>query len=139
MLKKRRNKEETIKKVQEILFKQILEKGYNKVNINNVAKEAKISIGTLYHHFEKGKIDIILKYFADSKDMTLNMEDLSKFNQANVPEVFKPFISTDIANQRKNRGYRIALRQAILSDKTVHDAFRKKIVEICTDTVKKLR
>ena len=34
-------------------------KGYSDLNVNEVAYVAKVSVGTLYYHFPKGKVDIL--------------------------------------------------------------------------------
>ncbi len=39
--------------------KLIEKKGYSSLNMNEVAYVAKVSVGTLYYHFPKGKIDIL--------------------------------------------------------------------------------
>ncbi|GAH28007.1 unnamed protein product [marine sediment metagenome] len=73
--KKARNKEATIKKIYEIFFKLVLEEGFHKASTNKIAKEAKISIGTLYHHFPEGKKGIIRKYFENSVETSFNLEE----------------------------------------------------------------
>jgi len=35
-------------------------KGYVNVSVRNIAKEVGISVGTLYHHFPRGKMEIVL-------------------------------------------------------------------------------
>ena len=139
MSNKPRNKEKTTQKIAETFFTQVLEKGYSKVNINHVAKAAKVSIGTLYHHFPQGKIDIILKFFEESKDLAMDVADLKKFDPNNIPSAFEKFIASDLNNQREKRGYRVALRQAILADQGVCKAFQGKIQKICTELVQDLR
>jgi len=134
----KRNKEEKINLIYDTFFKLIVEKGYHRTSTNLVAKSAQISIGTIYHYFPKGKLDILMKYFEKSKDMTLNIDDFKTFNNGNIPEIFKNFTSRDIENQRKNLGFRIALRHAILSEKMVHEAFQNKVLEICKDMAKNL-
>lgn len=37
----------------------IEKKGYSNLNVNEVAYVAKVSVGTLYYHFPKGKVDIL--------------------------------------------------------------------------------
>ncbi len=39
--------------------KLIEKKGYSNLNMNEVAYVAKVSVGTLYYHFPKGKVDIL--------------------------------------------------------------------------------
>ena len=134
-----RNKEEKIKLIYESFFKLILEKGFHRDSTNKIAKEAQISIGTIYHYFPKGKSDILINYFDKSKEMVLDVEDFKAFDPNNIPEVFKHFVSKDIDNQRKNLGYRKALRHSILSEDAVRIAFQNKVLEICKDTVKNLR
>ncbi len=134
-----RNKEEKIALIYDTFFKLIVEKGYHRTSTNKIAKAAQISIGTIYHYFPNGKLDILMKYFERAKDVTLNIEDFKIFNDNNIPEIFKEFISRDIENQRKNLGFRIALRHAILSEEKVRQAFQNKVLEITKDVVKQLR
>ncbi len=134
-----RNKEEKIALIYDTFFKLIVEKGYHRTSTNKIAKAAQISIGTIYHYFPNGKLDILIKYFEKSKDMTLNIENFKIFKEGNIPEIFKEFISRDIKNQRKNLGFRIALRHAILSEEKIHQAFQNKVLEITKDVVKQLR
>jgi len=134
-----RNKEEKVNLIYKTFFKLILEKGYHKASTNKIAKAAQISIGTIYHYFPKGKSDILMKYFEKSKDMTLDIDDLKAFDINNIPGVFTNFISKDIINQKKNMGYRKALRHAILSDEKMRDIFQNKVLEICNNLVKNLR
>ncbi|MFX0037210.1 MAG: TetR/AcrR family transcriptional regulator [Candidatus Hermodarchaeota archaeon] len=134
-----RNKEEKIALIYDTFFKLIVEKGYHRTSTNKIAKAAQISIGTIYHYFPNGKLDILMKYFERAKDVTLNIEDFKIFDDSNIPEIFKEFISRDIENQRKNLGFRIALRHAILSEEKVRQAFQNKVLEITKDVVKQLR
>jgi len=134
-----RNKEEKINLIYDTFFKLILEKGYHRTSTNKIAEAAQISIGTIYHYFPKGKSEILTKYFQKSKDITFNIEDFKGYDVNNIPEVFTQFISKDIENQRKNLGFRIALRHAVLSDKKVREAFQNKVIEICKEIVKNLR
>jgi len=134
-----RNKEEKINLIYDTFFKLIVEKGYHKTSTNKIAKSAQISIGTIYHYFPNGKLDILMKYFEKSKDMTLNIDDFKSFGNGNISEIFTQFISRDIENQRKNLGFRLALRHAILSEKRVYNAFQNKVLEICKDMAKNLR
>ena len=46
-------------KIIETAQKLIKKKGYSSLNVNDVAYVAKVSVGTLYYHFPKGKVDIL--------------------------------------------------------------------------------
>jgi AcrR family transcriptional regulator len=46
-------------KIVETAQKLIEKKGYSNLNVNDVAYVAKVSVGTLYYHFPKGKVDIL--------------------------------------------------------------------------------
>ncbi|MHA2005485.1 MAG: TetR/AcrR family transcriptional regulator, partial [Candidatus Thorarchaeota archaeon] len=39
--------------------KLIKKKGYSSLNVTDIAYVAKVSVGTLYYHFPKGKVDIL--------------------------------------------------------------------------------
>jgi AcrR family transcriptional regulator len=137
--KKARNKEATIKKIYEIFFKLVLEEGFHKASTNKIAKEAKISIGTLYHHFPKGKKEIIRKYFENSVETSFDLEEFKKFNMSNIASVFRQFTLNVLRNHKENKAYNIAFRSAILSDESLAQAHKERVVEISTGIVKELQ
>ena len=137
--KKARNKEATIKKIYEIFFKLVLEEGFHKASTNKIAKEAKISIGTLYHHFPGGKKEIIRKYFENSVETSFDIEEFKKFNMSNIASVFRQFALNVLRNHRENKAYYIAFRSAILSDESLAQAHKERVVEISTGIVRELQ
>jgi len=134
-----RNKQEKINQIYGTFFKLILKQGYHKTSTNHVAKSAKISIGTIYKYFPKGKEDIIRKYFEESMETFLDSQNLSNMNEENIRDFLNHFILDLLKNHEENKGYNLAFRSAIQSDKILHDAYKKKIFIIFKDTAQKLR
>ena len=130
--KKVRNKEETIKKIYEAFFKLVLEEGFHKASTNKIAKEAEISIGTLYHHFPEGKKEIIRKYFDKSVEITFDIEEFKKFNMSDMTNIFRGFVLNVLRNHRENKAYNIAFRSAILSDINLSKSHKERVIEIST-------
>lgn len=130
--KKVRNKEETIKKIYEAFFKLVLEEGFHKASTNKIAKEAGISIGTLYHHFPEGKKEIIRKYFDKSVEITFDIEEFKKFNMSDITNIFRGFVLNVLRNHRENKAYNIAFRSAILSDINLSKSHKERVIEIST-------
>jgi AcrR family transcriptional regulator len=54
-MRKSKAKQTIIETAQKLIEK----KGYSNLNVNEVAYVAKVSVGTLYYHFPKGKVDIL--------------------------------------------------------------------------------
>lgn len=54
-MRKSKAKQSIVKAAQKLIEK----KGYFDLNVNEVAYVAKVSVGTLYYHFPKGKVDIL--------------------------------------------------------------------------------
>lgn len=137
--KRTRNIQEKIDLIYKTFFNLVLEKGYHKTSTNHIAEAAQISIGTVYRYFPNGKSDIILKYFENSKDIVFNVNDFEKIEEANFVKIFERFIRSNLENQKKNQGYRIAFRQSIMSDKVLKEKYKTKIADINTELVKELR
>ena len=137
--KRARNKEATIKKIYETFFKLVLEEGFHKASTNKIAKEAKISIGTLYHHFPEGKKEIIRKYFENSVETSFELEEFKKFNMSNIASVFRGFVLNVLRNHKENKAYNIAFRSAILSDENLAQAHKERVIEISTGLVEELQ
>lgn len=134
-----RNKQEKINQIYGTFFKLILKQGYHKTSTNHVAKSAKISIGTIYKYFPKGKEDIIRKYFEESMETFLDSQNLSNMNEDNIRDFLNHFVLDLFKNHEENKGYNLAFRSAIQSDKILHDAHKEKIFNIFKDKVQKLR
>ena len=134
-----RNKQEKIDLIYKTFFNLILKQGYHKSSTNHVAKSAKISIGTIYKYFPKGKEDIIRKYFEESMETMLDREDLINVDDDNVRDFLNHFILDLFKDHKENQGYNLAFRSAIQSDKSLHDAYKEKILELFKKTVQQLR
>ncbi len=134
-----RNKQEKINRIYDTFFKLILKKGYHKTSTNHVAISAKISIGTIYKYFPKGKEDIIRKYFEESMETFLDSQDLSKMNDENIRDFLNHFVLDLFKNHEENKGYNLAFRSAIQSDKPLHDLYKERIINFFKDTVQELR
>lgn len=134
-----RNKQEKINLIYDTFFNLILKQGYDKTSTNHVAKSAKVSIGTIYKYFPKGKEDIIRKYFEESMETFLDSQDLIDINSENVRDYLNHFVLDLFKNHQQSKGYNQAFISAIQSDKLLHEAYKKKILTIFKDTAQKLR
>lgn len=134
-----RNKQEKIDLIYQTFFDLILKKGYHKTSTNHVAKSANISIGTIYKYFPKGKEDIIRKYFEESMETILDRDDLFNIDNYNIGDFLNNFILKLYKNHEEKKGYNLAFRSAIQSDKTLLDAHKEKIFIFFKDTAQKLR
>ncbi|MFX1302378.1 MAG: TetR/AcrR family transcriptional regulator [Promethearchaeota archaeon] len=134
-----RNKQEKIELIYKTFFNLILKRGYHKTSTNHVAKSAKISIGTIYKYFPKGKEDIIRKYFEESMKDFFNRINLININNENIREFLKHFILELFKNHVENKGYILAFRSAIQSDKRLLDLHIERIFIFFQDTAQKLR
>ncbi|MHA1931164.1 MAG: TetR/AcrR family transcriptional regulator [Promethearchaeota archaeon] len=134
-----RNKQEKIEKIYDVFFDLVLKRGYDKTSTNNVAEAAGLSIGTVYRYFPEGKKDIIRNYFEKSVETTMEIEDFKNLDPNNIPSAFRGFISNLLRNNYANKGYNLAFRSAILSDKNLLDAHNKRVFDISKGFVKTLR
>jgi AcrR family transcriptional regulator len=134
-----RNKQEKIDKIFDIFFDLVLKNGYDKTSTNNVAEASGLSIGTVYRYFPEGKKDIIRKYFENSVETTMEIEDFKNLDTNDIPSAFRGFISNLLRNNYANKGYNLAFRSAILSDPNLLDAHNKRVFNISKGFVKTLR
>lgn len=134
-----RNKQEKINLIYDTFFKLILKQGYHKTSTNHVAKSAKISIGTIYKYFPGGKEDIIRKYFKESMETFFDTHDLSQTTDENIGDFLNQFVLDLFKNHMENKGYNLAFRSTIQSDKILHDTHKEKVTNFFKDYVQKLR
>ncbi len=134
-----RNKQEKINLIYDTFFNLILKQGYDKISTNHVAKSAKISIGTIYKYFPKGKEDIMRNYFEESMETFLDNQDLININDENIRDYLNHFVLDLFKNHKENKGYNQAFISAIQSDMLLHKAHKEKIFTIFKDRAQKLR
>ena len=134
-----RNKQEKIETIYSAFFDLVLEMGYAKTSTNKVAEVAEVSIGTIYRYFPDGKKDIIRKYFENSVETSFELGEFEKFDMSNIASVFRGFVSNVLRNHKENKAYHIAFRSAILSDESLAQAHKERVLEISTRFANKLQ
>jgi len=90
-------KEKILKVAEELIVK----KGYNAISARKIARDAKMSIGTLYHHFPNGKLSILYEIILSYRNEFIENFDFSKIEQLDNPDIAKEYLLTIIAQHRK--------------------------------------
>ncbi|MFX1322341.1 MAG: TetR/AcrR family transcriptional regulator [Promethearchaeota archaeon] len=90
-------KEKILKVAEELIVKN----GYNTISARKIARDAKMSIGTLYHHFPNGKLSILYEIILSYRNEFLEDFDFSKIEQFDNPEIAKDYLITIIEQHRK--------------------------------------
>jgi len=112
--------------------KLIEKKGYSNLNVNELAYAAKVSVGTLYHHFPKGKIDILAEvmsqrteWFVSEFNLQLGVEKLLEKGRSldeNLRWIFKKVIEL----RRHDQQFLLALQIELLSNPKEYNEFVKR-------------
>ena len=79
----------------------IMENGYSAISVRRIVRDAKVSIGTLYHHFPKGKLSILYEISLSYGDKFIKSFDFSKIEHLNAPEVVKDYLFKIIRQYRQ--------------------------------------
>ncbi|MDH5441323.1 MAG: TetR/AcrR family transcriptional regulator [Candidatus Bathyarchaeota archaeon] len=110
------------RRILEVADNLIREKGYATLNVNEIAHQAKVSIGTLYYHFPKGKSSILLETRANMADESIaNLEkELGKEQYLEASKDFKDglrkFLFVLLKLHRRNRQFLIAMEGETLTN-----------------------
>jgi AcrR family transcriptional regulator len=134
-----RDRQEKIDIIYDTFFNLVLKNGYHKTSTNHVAKEAGLSIGTIYRYFPNGREDIISKFFRDNVEATLNLEDFKDFDAHDISSPFKVFIKNVLDNTKQNMGYSLAFAAAIQTDKDLLEKQNERIIQISREFMNILR
>jgi len=112
--------------------KLIRKKGYSSINVTEIAYVAKVSVGTLYYHFPKGKVDILAEIM--SQKLVGFVEEFNR--QAGVEKVLEKEMSLDdtlrwfftkvIELRRPDRHFLAAIQSEMLANPSDYMAFIKK-------------
>ncbi len=119
-----------ILQVADEMFKQV---GYANLNVNEIAREAGVSIGTLYYHFPEGKLSILMeirsrifdhyeKVFAERLD-TERIDEASSFDEG-----LEWLLETLIGVHREERLVLAAMDSEVLSNLASYDKVAESIV-----------
>jgi AcrR family transcriptional regulator len=114
---------EKILQIANIMFRK---KGYADLNVNEIAHDANVSIGTLYYHFPEGKVSILMEIRKRTADQYLkNFEenlDLRHIQHApSFDQGLKLFLKNLIEIHRKTRPIIAAMESEVLSNLISYD------------------
>jgi AcrR family transcriptional regulator len=121
---------EKILKVAEEMFKQV---GYANLNMNKLAHEARVSVGTLYYHFPEGKISVLMeirkrivseyeKIFSEKLE-TRFLDEVMSFDEG-----LEVLLETLIGVHREERIVLAAMESEVLSNLVSYDQVSKSVV-----------
>ncbi len=112
--------------------KLIKKKGYSSLNVTDIAYVAKVSVGTLYYHFPKGKVDILAEIM--SQKVEGFVEEFNR--QAGVEKLLEKGMSLDdtlrwffkkvIELRRPDRHFLSAIQSEMLDSPGEYMEFVKK-------------
>jgi AcrR family transcriptional regulator len=127
-MKKSKAKQSIVETAQKMIEK----KGYFNLNINEVAYIAKASVGTLYYHFPKGKVDILAEImsqkvegFVEEFNRELGIEKVLEKSMS-LEETLSWFFKKVIELRRTDRHFLTAIQSEMLADPEAYMEFVKK-------------
>jgi len=132
---------ETKDKILKVAKKLIVKNGYSAISSRRIAKESKISVGTLYHHFPNGKLSILYEIILSYGNEFIENFDIAKIGQFSNPEVGKAYLFKYLERHRQfaplingfeielltNKNALKDLEKLMQSEKNRLDTFLKKI------------
>jgi len=134
-----RNKDKKVDLIFNAFFDLVREKGYENVSTNHVAKDAGVSIGTVYRYFPEGKPAIIQAYFDMNFNETIDIEGFLKVGISDISELIEIFVRNHLKSHRENFEVNKALAQALISNRELFDNYESLVREMNAEFVKKLR
>ena len=114
-------KSEAKERILRIAEKAIRKKGYTNLNVNDIAYQSKVSIGTLYYHFPDGKTSILAELLSrmqqkafESSGSMLTSEEL--LQGKTFDEVLSRLLRAVLDVRRKDRHFLAAVQIEMLAD-----------------------
>ncbi len=121
------------KKILQVADERFKQVGYANLNVNEIAHQAEVSIGTLYYHFPEGKISILMEIRRRMADEykkrfseKLNTERLDE--AASFNEGLKWLLEILIGIHREERLVLAAMDSEVLSNLASYDQVAESIV-----------
>ncbi|MHA3963219.1 MAG: TetR/AcrR family transcriptional regulator [Candidatus Thorarchaeota archaeon SMTZ1-45] len=112
--------------------KLIEKKGYSELNINEVAYVAKVSVGTLYYHFPKGKVDILAEIMSRKTEGFVEdfnrQEGIDKLLEMDMKldDILRWVFTKVIELRRPDRHFLSAIQSEMLANPYQYQEFVKK-------------
>ncbi len=112
--------------------KKLIDKnGYGNTNIIDIAKQGNVSVGTLYYHFPRGKIDILLSLIKeiaqDFKEEALRFGFTGGIDFSTIKEALTNYLSLIIKLHKKYRLTLAGWESEILSHLDYYIKLRKEM------------
>jgi len=121
-------KQSIIKTAQKLIEK----KGYSNLNINDVAYSAKVSVGTLYYHFPKGKVDILAEImsqkvegYVEEFNEQIGIEKIMEMDMS-LEDTVRWFFKKIIEFRRPDSPFLAALQSEMFSNPEDYMSLMKK-------------
>lgn len=125
-MRKSKAKQAIIETAQKLIEK----KGYSDLNVNKVAYVAKVSVGTLYYHFPKGKIDILETIMAQKMESYVEkfneQEGMELLKDMSLEDALRWIFKTVIEIRRPERHFLVALQNEMLTNPDEFPEFLEK-------------
>jgi len=135
----KRNKDEKIKKIFETFVNLINKIGYDKITTRQIAREARISIGTIYRYFPQGKPLILGAFLKQEKEEIFNFSSILKDNEKPLPGFIKSYVSSHVQSHRKYFEIHKAFDQALLANRELFENIEMTLNEIFDDVTNKIK
>jgi AcrR family transcriptional regulator len=127
-MRKSKARESIIKTAQKLIEK----KGYSDLNVNEVAYVAKVSVGTLYYHFPKGKVDLLAEImsrktegFVEEFNRQLGVEKLLEKGMS-LDDTLRWIFKKVIELRRPDRHFLSAIQSEMFSNPDDYMEFVRK-------------
>ena len=120
------------KKILEVADEMFRRVGYASLNVNEIAHEAGVSIGTLYYHFPEGKTSILMEIRRQIADKYVRrfeerLTPESLHGTASLNEGLELLLETLIEIHREERLVLAAMDSEVLSNLAAYDRVAKSI------------
>ena len=115
-----RDKEAKIDLIFETFAELVNEHGYDRLSTNHIAEGAGISIGTVYHHFPRGKHEIASRYIDHVTDDLFDPGMFGGLKEIGLRGFLDELVRRYLVVHRENLEIHRAIDQAILADSEVY-------------------
>jgi len=122
-----RDKEGKIHLIFETFAKLVNKNGYDKLSTRHIAKEAGISVGTIYHYFPGGKHSIASGFIEHITYQIFNADMFKDVEESSLHEMFENLVRRHLKVHRENFEIHRAIDQAILANRGV---FKRHIMAV---------